>query len=179
MSQRNVEIERGLKMTVWCVNLKDNRDRLAHPADRTSEKVKYCIANDCIVIGWAEEGGSADWSAFCKSGMLRYPKGSKEHCGFACAVNALVGMKKGDLVWVVIPYSDERRLYRIKGDPETDIVQDKIDIGAYRKCELLGTYNKADLEECLQKLSARHTAERVLNKKRLNAITALCKETEK
>ena len=145
------------EMVVWCVNLKDKRNRITYPEDKTKEKTKYCTDNSCVAIGWAEEGGSTGWSAFRTAGKRRYPKGSKEHLGFTCAANALENMRKGDLVWVIVPYLDERRLYQIKkdDDPKTDAGQEAIDVGAYREGELLGVYHRASLEKCLQNLISR------------------------
>lgn len=148
--------------TIWCAHLKDKRVHPLFP-DKTAEKAAYCLAHQIVAIGWAGGGSGTDWDTFRKNAERYYAATPNKLSDFKRAANALEKMEKDDLVWVIAPDSDCRYLYRVTtgGDPKTDANQKDIDIGAYKQCEQVACYQKADLPDCLKKLSARRTLSRI------------------
>lgn len=147
-----------MKPAIWCAYLKDNRDKSLFP-DKTAEKAAYCLAHQIVAIGWAEGGSGTDWETFRKNAEDYYAANPDSRSAFKGAANALENMKADDLVWVIAPDSDCRYLYRVAagGVPRIDANRKDIDIGAYKQCEQAACYKKADLPDCLKKLSARRT----------------------
>lgn len=142
--------------TIWCAHLKDKRDHPLFP-DKTAEKAEYCLAHQIVAIGWAEGGSGTDWKTFRKNAEDYYAANPDSRSAFKGAANALENMKADDLVWVIVPDSDCRYLFRVTtgGVPKTDANRKDIDIGAYKQCEQVACYHKADLPDCLKRLSAR------------------------
>lgn len=144
--------------TIWCAHLKDKRDKTIFP-DKTAEKAAYCLAHQIVAIGWAEGDSGTDWKTFRENAEDYYAVNPNSLSAFNGAANALEKMEQNDLVWVIVPDSDCRYLYRVTtgGDPKTDANRKDIDIGAYKPCERAACYHKADLPDCLKGLSARQT----------------------
>lgn len=147
-----------MERAIWCAYLKDNRDKNLF-SDKTAEKAAYCLSHQIVAIGWAEGGSGTDWDTFRKNAEDYYAANPNSRSAFKSAANALENMKAGDLVWVVVPHSDCRCLYRVTagGDPKIDANRKDIDIGAYKTCERIAHYQTVDLPDCLKKLGARRT----------------------
>lgn len=162
-------------MTVWCINLKDNRDGKSLPEGKrkTKEKIEYCLTNKIIAIGWAPaETVNTSWEEYYRATEDYYANRPNDLRGFHCAANAITRMKKGDLVWFKEDVNHVHLFEIISVKPELENWKREIDVGPYRKVKEKGLWTLAELMEYskqFSKLYARHTMEK-LSEKRADII---------
>ncbi len=157
------------QMTVYCMNLKDNRDSAKRNAD-VELKFRTCLEESMVAIGWAVPDAANTWEEYINiSKPLHYGK------GYSAAINNLQRMEKGDLVWVKNPVSKALYLVEITDDaPSVRNDLKELDICGYRK----GVFYPVDKAQCgkaltERRLSVRGTLERVHKETRGD----VCRET--
>lgn len=166
-----------MRRNVWHAHLKDNRDKDEYP-DRTLEKAKYCFDNQIVAVGWAVVNShTGDWAEYRQKVEEFYEKNGdrKSITGFRCAANSIEQMNENDLVWAVDPITHMRYLYCVKedGDPKTDANQEEIDIGAYKKCEEIASFQRDCLPDCLSRYVARRALLKIHKAEVCDAIEQL------
>lgn len=157
-------------MHIWCMNLKDNRDKPKQNRDKEL-KFRLCRERSMIAIGWAVDGNVSSWEEYKLLADIRYAN----YTAYAVARNGLQSMEPGDLVWTRNPVTHEYYLVEITdGIPSITNDWKEFDICGYRN----GTFYLvpgATLTGALSpgSLSARHTIERIrIDGKRTESIEA-------
>ncbi len=154
-------------MTVWCMNLKDNRNE----SNRNIElKFALCQEKNMLAIGWGVSSEVKSFQEYLEVGAQKY-SGDR---GFTVATNNLQRLKRGDLVWVKNPKDGTRFLVEIEDD-EPGICDNlmEFDNCAYRK----GQYYAVDDGYLMgaftpKNLCARHTLERMHTDTRGEVVAA-------
>lgn len=141
-------------MTIWCMNLKDNRKENKN-ADKAL-KFWFCKENGMIAIGWAVPEDVQTWEEYKEIADDKYGKDR----AYKAAIHNISAMKKDDLVWVKNPVTSERYLAKILDKvPQVCNQWKEKDICANRKVEYYDV--KSDLPLCLKQLYARWTIEKI------------------
>lgn len=144
--------------TIWCMNLKDNRDEPRRNRDMEL-KFRLCRERSMIAIGWAVEDDVNSWEEYILRADIKY----QADTAYATARKGLQSMKPGDLVWTQNPVTHEHYLVEITDKtPRIYGSLEEFDICGCRS----GTFYlvpDAILTGALssKNLSARHTIERI------------------
>lgn len=145
-------------MTVWCMNLKDNRGGPKQNRDKEL-KFRLCLEKSMVAIGWAIPDTVNTWEEYRKKAKEIWAGNE----GYLTAATNLQDMKKGDLVWVRNPTGRTLYLVEIIDDvPGIYSSLKEFDICGYRKGEfyLVGEEQLTD-ELRDGNLRARGTLERM------------------
>lgn len=96
--------------TIWCMNLKDNRDESNNRNWDGELKFRLCRERSMIAIGWCVPYVVNTWEEYKKiaNDITFYGK------GYVTARNNLERIKKGDLVWIKNPTTEDRYLVEIE-----------------------------------------------------------------
>ncbi len=145
--------------TIWCMNLKDNRDESNNRNWDGELKFRLCRERSMIAIGWCVPYVVNTWEEYKKiaNDITFYGK------GYVTARNNLERIKKGDLVWIKNPTTEDRYLVEIEdGHPGIYGSLKEFDTCAYRKGKFYAVDNSLLIGALSAKrLRARYTLERV------------------
>lgn len=157
-------------MTVWCMNLKDNRDKSNHRNRDPELKFRICRERSMVAIGWGIPSATGTWEEYTNIAD-HLPSCDR---GYRAARKNLELIQKGDLVWVKNPATGERYIVEIEDDcPRISDSLKGFDACAYRK----GKYYAVKADSLTGALSAKplragHTLERVHEQTRSSTIEA-------
>lgn len=99
-------------MNVWCMNLKDNRNKETR---KKSIKARQCFDDKILAVGWVDV--SAENAAdYFQQLTEHYKNDIKELRKIRETFNALNSIKKGDLVWVYNPHDKKYYIVRIRDE---------------------------------------------------------------
>lgn len=159
-------------MTVWCMNLKDNRDGSKQNRDKEL-KFRLCLEKSMVAIGWAIPDTVNTWEEYREKAKEIWA-GSE---GYLTAATNLQDMKKGDLVWVRNP--TERTLYLVEIIDDVPGIYSSLkefDICGYRKGNFYFVEEERLPDELRgKKLRAIGTLERMHEDTRRDSYTATVK----
>lgn len=146
-------------MTIWCMNLIDNRA----PENRCKDaelKFRICMEKSILGIGWGLNACFDSWEEYHTCADYRY----HENKGYTTAANALKEMACGDLVWTQNPVTHERYLAQVlDSEPSLCCHLREFDLFSYRKADIF----RVDEEQLSryglfeENISGRHTIERI------------------
>lgn len=119
-------------MSVWKMNLKDNRDE--KPENLKESKFDFCKKKGILGIGWANHDKNENATT------------TEKETGYERAKNSFFSLKINDLVWVKNPETNYYYLCRIKSQALLTKKKEYIDndVSLYRNCEYIdiGTADK-------------------------------------
>lgn len=145
-------------MTIWYMNLKDNRAVENRNADEEL-KFRICIEKSILAIGWGFCADFEDWSEYKVLADYYY----RNDNGYPTAVKGILDMQKGDLVWLKNPITRERYLAQILDDlPSLCCNLKDFDIYSCRKASIIKISPELLIKFDLQnkKDHGRHTIEK-------------------
>jgi hypothetical protein len=148
-------------MTVWRMNLKDDRSIKDCNADKEL-KFRICLEKSILAIGWGLNATFDNWTEYKKFADWHY----QDDIGYHTAVKYLKKMKRGDLVWIKNPVTDERYLAQIVDDvPSLCSYLKEFDMYSYRKANIFSItsdlFNKFDIPFGSKYKRRSHTIEQV------------------
>ncbi len=145
-------------MTVWRMNLKDNRSAENRNAD-DELKFRICIEKSILAIGWGFDAIFYDWSQYKVLADYYY-----RDDGYRTAVKYLSDMQNGDLVWLKNPVTHEHFLAQIVDNAPSLCCRFKeFDIYSCRRANIIKISSETLSEFDLlgKKDFGRHTIEQV------------------
>lgn len=145
-------------MQIWCINLKDNRDK-SKQNKNTGLKFQICRERCIVAIGWSVCDNVNTWEEYKHLADAEYANDTS----YAAARNGIQSIKSGDLVWVRNPVT--REYYLVEITDEAPSVANELrdfDICGYRRGNYYSIPN-AMLTDALspKMLSARRAVERI------------------
>lgn len=167
LAEIEINKRQGDKMTIWYMNLKDNRKDGLCNADEEL-KFRICKEKSMLGIGWGLNACFPSWNAYRELADLYYENDK----GYAAAVNALEKIACGDLVWVQQPAKHTWYLAQVTDDkPSLCCYLREFDLYGYRKAEFYRIDEDQLNRFCLsqEKRSGRHTIEKAKSQSVIDA----------